>query len=105
MEEWKRSADKWEILSAGTAASQGRPDRIPLNKSRAKLGRRARSKTEVERMLREVFDGEEKIFATPSGQRINLNAHVVAEHIDDLGRSIFIPMLPEALENPFEEWH
>lgn len=105
MAEWRRSQNQWEKVSAGTADSLGRPDRIPLDEPQAGLGPRARSPAEMERMLRDTFGSEEKIFTTPGGQRINMNARTLAEHINDLGRSEFIPLIPEAIEGAFEEWH
>lgn len=107
MDAWRaQGAEAWERLTPGDWASQGRPERIPLDAPRAELGRRAQSAAEVEAALRGVLGGEEKIYRYRVGDftyAVNVNASVLAQHVDP-DRAVFVPLLPELLEDPYEVW-
>jgi len=107
MSGWKQSGGEFESLTVGDAASSGRPLAIPIDKTNARVDRDIPENVNaMNKRLTEILDGAEKNFSFESGgfrYDLNVNAETLAEHIDP-NRARFIPLLPEALENPFEVW-
>lgn len=98
----KAGGAAWEHLTPGDAASYGRPSMIPADKTTIKQGRKLDTKIEARSELERIFGGPEKTFS-PGGVPILMNAESIAEHIH-IRRSRYLPLLSDALENPFEVW-
>lgn len=107
MSAWKKSGGEFESLTVGNADSFGRPTQIPIDKSVANADFGIpQTKAGMEKKLNEILGGAEKNFSFESaGFRydINVNAKTLADHVDP-NRARFLPLLPEALANPFEVW-
>lgn len=105
MDNWrKQGADAWENLTPKTWQEFGRPDRIPLDAPKAKPVAPAKSTQEIAEQLRELLGGDEKVFDV-KGVPIAVNADSLAQHLAALGRSSYLPLLEEALTDPFEVWY
>jgi hypothetical protein len=103
MEGWrKRKADAWEQLSVGGWQAYQRPGVIPLDVPKVALGLSVVGEERLRVTLGRILGGEEKVFR-PGGVPVNVNAAVLARHVDS-GRSIYLPLLIETLEQPFEVW-
>jgi len=103
MSTWKSSGEKtWVPLTPGNWKTANRPDRIPLEAPVATLGHRAKSVEEVQATLEATLGGPEKVY-TVAGQPLLVNAQSLAQHID-INRAEFIPLINEALNDPFEVW-
>lgn len=101
-----KGQDGWERLTPGDAASYGLPDEVPAVKPKAKVGRPARDKADLEQMITNVLGGPERAFEYPVGDfthSINVNAKALADHLE-LSRGQFVPLIPEVLEKPTELW-
>jgi hypothetical protein len=103
MNTWRaQGRDAWETLTPGVPATYGRPAHIPFDKPKAKLGRHYRDQDEVVAALREQLGGEEKVYNV-GGMPVLINAEALGSHID-VNRSEFLPLLEDALADPFEVW-
>lgn len=104
MDEWKaRKGDAWEILTPKTWADVGRPSKVPLDAPVALPVTPAASVAEIAARLREQLGGNQKVYDV-KGLPITINAEVFAQHMDDLSRSAYLPLIEEALADPFEVW-
>lgn len=54
-------------------------------------------------MTESVIGGAERVYALPGGGAVNVNAETLAGHID-VGRSRYLPLLPDLMADPFEQW-
>lgn len=107
MEEWRaQGKDAWQRLTPGNWISANRPQAVPVDTPRAKVGPVIVDQDAAKQALRGILGGEEKIFTAPSGQRVLVNAGSLIDHFaDDLAaRSPYLPMLPEILTDPCEIW-
>ncbi len=103
MDAWRASSEAaWEPLTHGGPATFDRPENIPLEKPKARLGHRAKSRTEVAAILRGILGSEEQVFDV-LGRPVLVNAERLAEHVK-LDRSEFLPYITEALQDPYEVW-
>ena len=98
-----QGAKAWKKLTPGDWRSANRPERIPADKPMAKLGPKLATDAEAAKSLKTIIGGEEKIYTTPAGGQVLVNADILAGHID-LARTPFLPLLPEVLEDPYEAW-
>lgn len=107
MAEWQaQGARAWEPLTKGDWRSYGRPEMIPVDAPRARLGERLADATQVAAAIAGQFGGPERVFSFErAGFRYDIlaNAETLAEHIP-ADRSPFLPFLAELLEDPFEVW-
>ncbi len=104
MDTWRRQgADAWEILTPGDWRSAGRPETIPADAPRARLGPPAADQAAMEAAVTRAIGGEERVFVTPAGSRVMINASAFAKHVNR-ARAPFVPFLPEITEGPFEVW-
>lgn len=103
MASWKaQGASAWESLTPAGYAELGRPDRIPLDAPRARLGPRLADEDAIEAALAEQLGGEEQVFDL-AGLPVLVNANSLARHVDP-ERSPFLPLLTETLADPYEVW-
>ncbi len=101
------SREAWKPLTHGTWENKGRPQMIPLDKPQARPTVKVAQPADVERAVRSVIGGPERIFTSPDGSRTLIDAAVLARHFQDaryLNRTKYLPFLPELLEDPFEIW-
>lgn len=104
MESWRaQGAKAWEPLTQGTPADYDRPARIPLDKPPVALGPKMPDRKQLQQAITAQIGGAEKVFQTPGGVAVNVNAEILARHIDP-ARSRFVPLLSDLLTNPFEQW-
>lgn len=104
MANWQaQGADAWDLLTPGDSASVGRPERIPLDAPKARLGHRLHGKAEVATALRKILGAEEKAVATPAGLHVLVNAEALADHVDP-NRAEYLPLIEDTLADPFEVW-
>ncbi len=107
MNAWRaQGADAWQRLTPGDWMSAGRPEKIAVDKPLARAGKTVTSKNALKTELAWALGGEEKIFSYESGAfryDILANANTLSEHLP-LDRAPFVPLIPEALADPFEVW-
>ncbi|WP_319543166.1 PBECR2 nuclease fold domain-containing protein [uncultured Pseudodesulfovibrio sp.] len=107
MNQWRaQKGDAWERLTPGSWESEGLPRRLTPDKAEASVGPRLSNSAEIETALRGILGKEEKIYhADLRGFQnpVLVNAKTLSMHLDP-DRSPFLPLLPEAIENPHEVW-
>jgi hypothetical protein len=104
MDAWRaQGADAWESLTPGTPAAYDRPSKIPLDAPPKPLGQQLTDRGQVQKAIEEQIGGSEKVFLTPGGVAVNVNAEILARHLD-VDRSRYIAWLADLLTNPFEQW-
>lgn len=104
MDEWRAQGGKaWRRLTPGDWQSEGRPERIPADQAQVTTGPMLTTTAEAARALTKIMGAGERIYTLPTGDRLLVNAEVLAGHIP-LNRSPYLPLLPEVLEDPFEIW-
>lgn len=104
MAAWRtQGAAAWQNLTPQTWVDRGRPPGIPLDPPVAQIVAPVESKEAMVDQLKTILGGDEKVFDV-KGLPVAVNAESLAAHLDDLGRSRFLPLLPEALADPFEVW-
>ncbi len=118
MDAWKaQGAKQWEKLTAGDWQSAGRPEQIPVDAAKAKIGAAVKGTGELESRLKTVLGADEKIFTfvetglVQTGFKpvstfrydVLVNAEVIAKHIP-ADRASFVPFLTELMHDPFEVW-
>ena len=97
----------WEPLTPGDWKSYDLPQRLEGEPSTTPLLTAATTPEAALAALKEVMGGEEKVFDLAVGDwhfPVAVNAPSLVEHLDDLARSAFFPLLPEALVAPDEVW-
>src|SRR3990172_49410 len=106
MNGWKaQGAKAWERLTPGNWETHGRPKGVPVDRPKAVIGEKL-SKEDMESGIRKVLGADKKAYGFKAGDfsyDVLVNAKTLAEHIDP-ARSVYLPFLPETLENPFEVW-
>lgn len=104
MADWAAAgASAWERLTPGDWRSAGRPGRMPVDAAKAAPGPVAADRSELLAMTESVIGGAERVYALPGGGAVNVNAETLAGHID-VGRSRYLPLLPDLMADPFEQW-
>jgi len=107
MEAWRfQGAKSWERLSSGNWQSAGRPEMIPADPAVNKPGKKLNSTESIASSLKEILGGEEKVFSFYDKKfrhDILVNAESLSQHIP-AERTPFLPLIAEALENPYEIW-
>ena len=104
MDGWRaQGAPAWDKLTPKTWMEFDRPPRIPLDPPRVGLQPPAVSREDLLRRVRETIGGPEKVYDV-QGLPVAINAESLAEHIDDFGRAAYLPLLDDALADPFETW-
>jgi hypothetical protein len=102
--------DDMEPLSARDWQSEGRPQVVPIDPPKAKLGSETTSREELEARLRETLGGPQKVFTYKAGDvslPMCLDARQLTEHLargNHLERGRYVPFIPELIEDPFEVW-
>jgi hypothetical protein len=94
--------DAWELLTPAGPERFGRPAQIPADRPSRGRGRRLRDEAGVQGALREILDGEERVYR-PGGLAVLVNAQALARHVDP-NRGEFLPLLDDVLSDPFEVW-
>lgn len=104
MDDWRaQGAKAWEKLTQGDWQSHGRPSSLPADKYLGKIGPILPTVQGATEALNKIMGSAERIYDTPSGAKVLINAESLAGHID-LSRTPYLPLLPEVLADPFEEW-
>jgi len=93
---------KWQSLTPGNWQTAGRPERLPHRALPVELGESAATAEETVTALKTVLGGDEKLFTTPAGP-VLIDAVTLGEHIKP-ERTVYFPLLADALENPQEIW-
>ena len=108
MAAWRGMGQKaWERLTPGDWQSYGRPERLEPSGPAPALLPRAANTREAQATLEGLLGGPEKVFTVQAGDweiPLLVDAQVLAQHLDDLGRSAFLGGLPDLLNNPDEVW-
>lgn len=106
MNGWKaQGAKAWERLTPGSHETYGRPEKVPVDRPKAALGEKL-SRKELESEIKNILGAEETVYGFKTrgfSYDVLVNAKTLADHVDP-ARSIYLPFLPETLENPFEAW-
>lgn len=106
MDGWKaQGASAWERLTPGSWNTYGRPERVPVDKAKATLGKRVAS-SEIESEIKKVIGGDEKVYTFKKKEfsyNVLVNAKTIARHMDP-ERASYLPLLPETMEKPYEVW-
>jgi len=101
----KRKA--WELLSPGSYVTYNRPEKIPLDTVKAQVNHKAvTTQAGIKEQIVNAIGGEEKVFKFTQGDfswDVVINADFLTGHVD-VNRAKYMPLLLEALENPFEIW-
>lgn len=94
-----RMKRNYTLLNTKTYQDFRRPKDVPIDVAKATLVESG-SATKV---LKGTLKSEEKIFKTADGSSVLVNAEVLGSHITE-GRSKYLHLLPEVIEDPFEVW-
>lgn len=104
MEAFKNSSEKaWETITPGDWASLSRPDKIPADRTRHKLGPKASTKRALTAAIEKSLDGKERVFDLPDGTPVLVNAETLSDHIS-FNRAPYVPFIPELIADPYEIW-
>lgn len=104
MDAWREQGPQaWENLTPKTWQEFGRPARVPLDATDKQLVPPAASTEAVGDQVRELLGADEKVFDV-HGLPIEVRAASLASHLGDLGRSSYLPLLLDVLNDPFEVW-
>lgn len=109
MDRWRAAkADAWEQLTPGDWKTYGRPAQLPVDQATRSLVEGSADAAGTEAAIERAIGGKEKIFDTPDGGVVAVNAAALAAHIDPgrvgRDRTPFVSLLPELLTDPFEIW-
>lgn len=105
MEAWRQQgADAWERLQpSGDWQSYGRPEHVPVDVPKAKLGGAASSTAQLAQNIEAAIGASEQAFKLPDGDPLLVDAEALAAHMS-LDRAAFVTMLPELINDPYEIW-
>jgi hypothetical protein len=99
------SAPQWEPLVTTTARDLGRPAEIPLLPAPIQPGPRLDSVDATIDALREILGGDSRVFDVHD-LPIGVTAEALGAHVaKDLGRTPYLPLLVDLLEDPWEVWY
>lgn len=113
---WGRGADlvaqerhgAWDRMDSPGGDRPADPGFLDAVRPRAGLGSRAGGEDELRAALRQAINGDERIFADPTGERLSVGQGIVDHMLADQarldGREAFFPLIPELVENPAEIW-
>ncbi len=105
----KLAAGKMIDLDSRGPKDFDRPEIVPVDIPRAEPVPRAKTNTELRKVLSDAIAGEERTFSDPLGEFVNVNQGIV-DHILEKpksrfdGREMFFPLIPEVIEDPYEIW-
>lgn len=103
MAQWRAAgADAWQSLDTRNYVSFDRADVVPRDATKTKLAAPVESPALAAKLLRELLGGEEKIY-NMRGLPVLVNAETLARHVD-ANRSAYLPLIEEAINDPFEVW-
>lgn len=103
MNTWRaQGADAWQPLTHGAPETYNRPDVIPADKPKAKLGPRLKTQQDIASTITKIIGGAEQTIIG-KGQPVLVNAESLAQHIDPL-RSQYLPFITETITDPYEVW-
>ena len=97
---------RWEPVLTTTAQDLGLPRQLPVAPMPANitLAAPAQNVDGLVETLRAVIGGAEKAYDV-KGVPVLVHAEFLGNHLEkDLARSIYLPLLPDLLENPQEVW-
>lgn len=104
MDTWRKSGgDAWEMLTPGNWQSLGRPDLIPVDPPRAKLGETVETSEATIAAIERAIGGKERVFDLPDGTPVEVVADTLGKHVAPR-RTPFVPFVPELLTDPYEVW-
>lgn len=104
MDGWRSSkAGAWKRLTEGDWQSAGRPDRVPTDQRAASLGGAIADEETLRMLIERTIGGAEAAYTLPSGDVVTVDAAALAGHVP-ANRGIYIPFLPELLQDPYEVW-
>jgi len=98
----------WKDLDAWGPEAYGRPEKIPTERSRAKLGKPAATEEGIRQALRDAIGGDEAAFTDAAGEKVMVTQAIVdhmvkaSRRLD--GREAYFPFIPELIEDPYEIW-
>jgi len=105
MQAWRdQGAEAWESLTPKTWKDFARPARIPLDEAVASTTQPAASPDDMRQRVREAIGGVDQRTYDVKGVPITVRADQLAEHLTQLGRASYLPLLEETLSDPFEVW-
>lgn len=104
MEAWRQQgADAWERITPGDWQSYGRPEQVPVDAPKAKLGSAASTVAQLQASIEKVIGAPEQAFKLPDGDPLLVDAEALSQHMP-LDRAAFVAMLPELIADPYEIW-
>jgi hypothetical protein len=102
---WQQNADKWEPLTKGDWQSMGRPEEVPKDPHPVTPGPKFRTPADMLRAVTDMLGGSDAALPTADGGTVYIQANSFADHLmKDPGRSVFLPLVPDLLANPYEVW-
>lgn len=93
---------RWGVGSMETWESLGRPKKLPLDTPKAKLAEKVRDEESLRPIVEKMLGGQERLVTAADGGLVWLSADALM-HIRP-GRSVFVPLIPELLADPYEVW-
>jgi SPP1 gp7 family putative phage head morphogenesis protein len=107
-ESWDKSKALWQPLEGGAYRARGPADygaAAPLVPQSAPvpIGPRAVGQAELVEQIEAAIGGAEATFRAPDGVGVHVDAAWLGNHLQ-LGRSPFVPLLPDLIEKPQEVW-
>lgn len=104
MSAWRQQgASAYERLTPGDWQSAGRPEKMPVDKTEAKLGPKVSDVPSLQKAIQRAIGGEQKLLTLPDGEPVLVDAAALASHIN-MSRAPLVPFLPEVIQDPFEVW-
>lgn len=103
MSDFKVSGAKaWQSMDKTDYKQLGRPAKIPLDQPKQSLTDKGLSVAEMALLIESQLGAAEKVIEV-KGLPVLVNAETLAQHLDP-SRSEYLPLLLEALSDPFEVW-
>ncbi len=111
---WGRGAQRlaleahgpWEALAAPGAVPPA--EMLTAAAPKAAMGARAKGEAALRTALRKAIGGDGKVFADPTGARVNVTQAIVDHMLENParldGREAFFPFIPELITDPAEIW-
>lgn len=97
-----QDAVSWLPMLDDTAATLGRPDKVPLVPAPVPLDQPLKDADAVVNALRELLGGDSRVFDV-KGLPLIVDAETLGRHIDPV-RAEYLPLLLDTLADPFEVW-
>lgn len=104
MQAWReQGAEAWERITPGDWLTAGRPEQVPIDRPKAKLGAAASSVAQLQAQIEAAIGAPEQAFKLPDGDPLLVDAEALSQHMP-LDRAAFVTFLPELLSDPYEIW-